>query len=194
MIISEVNVKEIELLDDASGILVKKIKPNFKLLGPKFGSDMRYAVAAIQKFTQKDINKIERDGNIVITVNNNSVNLSLDEVEIASQDIEGWLVANQGGLTVALDINLTEKLKNEGVARELVNRIQNLRKDSGFEVTDKIEVHIQKDGIVEHAISENENYIKNETLTKKLLCLDSVTGGIEITFDNINTKLSIQKS
>ncbi len=155
---------------------------------------MRYAVAAIQKFTQKDINKIERDGNIVISINNNSVNLSLSEVEIVSQDIEGWLVANQGGLTVALDINLTEKLKNEGVARELVNRIQNLRKDSGFEVTDKIEVLIQNDGFVEHAISENENYIKNETLTKKLLCLDSVTGGIDIIFDNINSKLSIQKS
>lgn len=194
LIISEVNVKEIELLDDASGILVKKIKPNFKLLGPKFGVDMRFAVAEIQKFTQKDINKIERAGFIVITVNNNSVNLSIDEVEITSQDIEGWLVANQGSLTVALDIHLTEKLKNEGVARELVNRIQNLRKDSGFEVTDKIEVHIQNDGLVEHAISENENYIKNETLTKKLLCLDSVTGGIDIIFDNINTKLSIQKS
>ena len=194
LILSEVNVKELELLDDASGILIKKIKPNFKLLGPKFGADMRFAVAEIGKFTQKEIATIEKQGTISLNINNKLVDLTLDEVEISSQDIEGWLVANQGDLTVALDINLTEKLKNEGIARELVNRIQNLRKESGFEVTDKIEVHLQKDGFVETAIAENELYIKNETLTKKLLCLDSVTGGIELTFDNINTKLSIQKS
>lgn len=155
---------------------------------------MRFAVAEIGKFTQKEIATIEKQGTISLNINNKLVDLTLDEVEISSQDIEGWLVANQGDLTVALDINLTEKLKNEGIARELVNRIQNLRKESGFEVTDKIEVHLQKDGFVETAIAENELYIKNETLTKKLLCLDSVTGGIEITFDNINTKLSIQKS
>jgi isoleucyl-tRNA synthetase len=194
LIKSEVNVKEIQLLDDASGILVKKIKPNFKVLGPKFGKNMRFVGAELQKFTQKDIAKIESDGKIDITIDNNLVTLTLDEVEIASQDIEGWLVTNQGNLTVALDVTLDDKLKHEGVARELVNRIQNLRKESGFEVTDKIEVSFQKDGFVEKAINENENYIKTETLTNKLLCLTSVRDGIDIRFDNINTKIVIKKA
>jgi len=194
LIISEVNVKEIQLLDDASGILVKKIKPNFKVLGPKFGAKMRFVGAEIQKFTQKDIAKIESNGQIDIKIDNNLVALTLNEVEISSQDIEGWLVANQGNLTVALDVTLDDKLKNEGIARELVNRIQNLRKESGFEVTDKIEIHFQKDGFVELAIAENENYIKTETLTNKLLCLESVKDGLDITFDHINTKLVIKKA
>ncbi|MFK5891274.1 MAG: DUF5915 domain-containing protein, partial [Flavobacteriaceae bacterium] len=194
LIKSEVNVKEIQLLDDASGILVKKIKPNFKVLGPKFGKNMRFVGAELQKFTQDDIAKIESDGKIDITIDNNLVTLTFDEVEIASQDIEGWLVANQGNLTVALDVTLDDKLKNEGIARELVNRIQNLRKESGFEVTDKIEVHIQKDGLVELAIAENENYIKTETLTNKLLSLESVKNGLDIKFDNVNTKLIIIKA
>jgi isoleucyl-tRNA synthetase len=194
LIKSEVNVKKIELLDDASGILVKKIKPNFKVLGPKFGKNMRFLGAEIQKFTQKDIAKIESDGKINIEIDNNLVTLTLDEVEISSQDIEGWLVANQGNLTVALDVTIDDKLKNEGIARELVNRIQNLRKESGFDVTDKIEIHFQKDGMVELAIAENENYIKTETLTNKLLCLESVKNGLDITFDQINTKLVIKKA
>ncbi len=194
LIKSEVNVKKIELLDDASGILVKKIKPNFKVLGPKFGKNMRFVGAEIQKFTQKDIAKIESEGKINIEIDNNLVTLTLDEVEISSQDIEGWLVANQGNLTVALDVTIDAKLKNEGIARELVNRIQNLRKESGFDVTDKIEIHIQKDGLVELAIAENENYIKTETLTNKLLCLESVKNGLDITFDQIKTKLVIKKA
>jgi len=194
LIMSEVNVKEVQLLDDASGILVKKIKPNFKVLGPKFGKNMRFVNAELQKFTQSDIAKIEADGKIDIKVNNNLVTLTLDEVEISSQDIEGWLVANQGNLTVALDVTLNDKLKNEGIARELVNRIQNLRKESGFDVTDRIEVHIEKDGLIEEAIAENENYIKTETLTNNLLCLTSVTEGLEVTFDDIKTRVLIKKA
>jgi len=194
LILSEVNVKEMQLLDDTSGILVKKIKPNFKVLGPKFGKNMRIVGAEIQKFTQKDITKIESDGEININIDNNSVTLTLDEVEISSQDIEGWLVANQGNLTVALDVTLDDKLRNEGVARELVNRIQNLRKESGFEVTDKIEIQFQKDGYIEKAISENEKYIKTETLTNNLLCLESVKDGLDIIFDKINSKIVIKKA
>ena len=193
LIKSEVNVKEIQLLDDASDILVKKIKPNFRVLGPKYGKNMLFVNAEIQKFTQKDIVKLETEGKIAINIDNNLVNLTIDEVEVLSQDIEGWLVANQGNLTVALDITLNEKLINEGIARELVNRIQNLRKESGFEVTDKIEIHFQKDGLVEMAISENENYIKTETLANKLLCLESIKEGLDIKFDQINTKLEIKK-
>jgi len=194
LIIAEVNVKEIELIDDASGILVKNIKPNFKVLGPRFGRDMRLVAGEVQKFEQKDINKIEKDGEIAIEINGENIILTLEEVEITSQDIEGWLVANQGNLTVALDVTITDDLRKEGIARELVNRIQNLRKESGLEVTDKIKLSIKKDGIVDDAVLINENYIKNETLTNELILKDDVKKGIDIVFDNVNTKLFIEKN
>jgi isoleucyl-tRNA synthetase len=143
LIKSEVNVKEIELIDDASGILVKSIKPNFKTLGPRFGKDMRFVASAINAMNAADITTIENEGKITVDINGKSVTLAPEDVEITSQDIEGWLVASSGPLTVALDVTLNDALKNEGIARELVNRIQNLRKDSGFEVTDKIEVQTQ---------------------------------------------------
>ncbi len=193
LIKSEVNVKEIELIDDASGILVKNIKPNFKVLGPRFGKDMKLIASKIMSMDAEDIAIIEKEGQIPIDINGKIVNLDVDDVDITSQDIEGWLVASSGSLTVALDVTLTEVLRSEGVARELVNRIQNLRKDSGFEVTDKIDVKFQKDGKVEKAISENMEYIKNETLTAVLDLADQVTNGIDITFDDVETKLSIKK-
>ena len=191
LILSE--VKELELIDDASGILVKNIKPNFKVLGPKYGKDMKRISEAVQLFSQEDINKIEKEGEISLAVDEKNITLTLDEVEISSQDIEGWLVANQGALTVALDITISEALRKEGIARELINRIQNLRKDSGFEVTDKIKLKVQKDGVVETAITDNKEYIKNETLTKELIFEDDIKNGIEIAFDNVNTKLLIEK-
>ncbi len=193
LIKAEVNVKEIELIDDASGILVKNIKPNFKVLGPRFGKDMRFVAAEIQKLTQEDILAVEKQEQISFEVNGENVTLTLDEVEISSQDIEGWLVANQGNLTVALDVTISEKLRKEGIARELINRIQNLRKESGFDVTDKIKVQIQKDGIVDVAILEYEEYIKTETLTEKLMLEDTIENGIEIAFDEVQTKLLIEK-
>ena len=193
LIKSEVNVKEIELIDDASGILVKTIKPNFKVLGPKFGKDMRFVAQAIQNLTQDDITTIEKEGKITLTINENVVNLTINEVEIISQDIEGWLVANQGNLTVALDITITDELRKEGNARELVNRVQNLRKESGFDVTDKIRLVIQKNEILEQSISANEQYIKTETLTNELVFKDIVEKGTEIAFDDVNTKILIQK-
>tara|TARA_R110002073_G_scaffold40547_6_gene115435 strand:- start:98069 stop:101473 length:3405 start_codon:yes stop_codon:yes gene_type:complete len=194
LIIAEVNVKEIELIDDASGILVKNIKPNFKVLGPRFGKEMRLVAAEVQKLTQKDINKIEKEGNVSIAINGENVNLSLEEVEISSQDIEGWLVANQGNLTVALDVTISDELRKEGIARELINRIQNFRKESGLEVTDKIKLSIKKDGIVDEAILANRNYIENETLTNELVLIDDLEEGIEIVFDDVNTKLLIEKN
>jgi len=193
LILSEVNVKELELIDDTSGILVKNIKPNFKILGPKFGKEMKTVVTKIQNFNKDDIEKIEKEGEINIEINGKYITLAESDVEITSQDIEGWLVANQGNLTVALDISLTEELQKEGIARELVNRIQNLRKDSGLEVTDKIKLYLQKDGIVENAALENADYIKNETLTKELIFEDKLTEGIDINFDQIKSKLLITK-
>ena len=193
LIKSEVNVKEIQLLDDASGILVKQIKPNFKVLGPKFGKDMRLVARAVASFNQEDIQKIEQEGEISIEIENKSINLQLQDVEISSQDIEGWLVATSGTITVALDVTINEDLRKEGIARELVNRIQNLRKESGFEVTDKIEIKILKDGLVEDAVESNLSYIKTETLTAELNFEEKLEIGTVIAFDEVNTKLFIQK-
>lgn len=189
----EVNVKEMELLEDASDILVKQIKPNFKVLGPRFGKEMKLISSIIAKFTSEDIKKIEQNGEINVEINGKNTILGIEDVEITSQDIEGWLVANEGALTVALDVTITDDLRKEGIARELVNRIQNLRKDSGFEVTDRIDVKLQKDDNIVNAINTNLEYIKAETLTEELEIIDNVNNGIEIAFDNINTKLFIKK-
>ena len=189
----EVNVKEVELLEDASDILVKQIKPNFKALGPRFGKDMKLIANSIQKLQANDIKQIEEKGVLDIEINGKSIRLQLDDVEITSQDIEGWLVANQGAMTVALDVTISEPLRSEGIARELVNRIQNLRKDSGFEVTDRIEVFLQADENIENAIKLNLEYIKLETLTDELHLVAQLDKGIEVSFDSVNSKLHIQK-
>lgn len=193
LIKAEVNVKEIELLDDASGVLVKQIKPNFKALGPRFGKDMGLISKKIHDLSAEQINELDRNGLLVIDLSGKSITLTKEDVEISSQDIEGWLVANSGNITVALDITLTPELKNEGIARELVNRIQNLRKDSGFEVTDKIIVHLQKNLALEEAVKANESYIKSETLTNELVFEEKIEKGIEIEFDDIKTVLTITK-
>jgi isoleucyl-tRNA synthetase len=189
----EVNVKEIELLDDASGILVKQIKPNFKTLGPKFGRDMKSISNAIQNFSQEDIIKIEKDGNLSINIDEKIIHLDVTDVEISSKDIEGWLVANANGLTVALDVTISEDLRKEGVARELVNRIQNVRKDSGLEVTDKIKLTVLNFENLQTSVEENKAYIMSETLTSEMVFVDSLTDGVEIEFDNIKSKILINK-
>jgi len=193
LIKSEVNVKEVQVLEDASDILVKQIKPNFKILGPRFGKDMKAVAQAVNNFTSDDIKNIEQNGIFDVEINGKSITLEKSDVEITSQDIEGWLVASSGALTVALDVTLTDDLKKEGIARELVNRIQNLRKDSGFELTDRIAVQFQKDEHIINAINKNLDYIKTETLTDELEILDDLNNGIEIVFDDVNTKLFIQK-
>ena len=193
LIKAEVNVKEILLLDDASGILVKQIKPNFKALGPRFGKDMGLISKEIQGFSAHKINTLEHAGTIDVVIGEKSITLTLEDVEISSQDIEGWLVANSSGITVALDIVISPELKKEGIARELVNRIQNIRKDSGFEVTDKIKVHLQQNDVLKEAVGSNEEYIKSETLTEELVFDEEIENGIEIEFDEIKTKIKITK-
>ena len=189
----EVNVKEIELIDEGSGILVKQIKPDFKKLGPRFGQDMKAIAQAINGFGQEEIAILEKEGSIEVAYNGKNSTLSLDDVIISSQDIEGWLVANAGGVTVALDVTITPALKNEGIARELINRIQNLRKDSGFEVTDRVEIRLQKEATLQSAIAQNIEYIKQETLTEILEFQEAMEDGTEIAFDGIETRLSIKK-
>tara|TARA_B110000908_G_scaffold69849_1_gene84216 strand:+ start:1024 stop:4431 length:3408 start_codon:yes stop_codon:yes gene_type:complete len=189
----EVNIKEIQILEDASDILIKQIKPNFKALGPKFGKEMRLIAAEVQQFTQEDIVKIEKFGNISLEINGKEITLEREDVEISSKDIEGWLVANEGGLTVALDVTITEDLRKEGVARELVNRIQNARKDAGLEVTDKIRLTVLNFENLQHSIQENKAYIMSETLTQELVFVAALEAGTEIAFDTIKSRILIEK-
>jgi isoleucyl-tRNA synthetase len=193
LIKAEVNVKEIALLEDASGVLVKQIKPNFKALGPRFGKDMGLIAKEIQAFSQEQINELDKSGELTISVSEKSITLTVEDVEITSQDIPGWLVASSNGITVALDITISEALRKEGIARELVNRIQNIRKDSGFEVTDKIKVQILKNDSIEQAVIANESYIKSETLTKELVFVLEIKIGTEIEFDELKTTILISK-
>ena len=193
LIKSEVNVKEIELIGNSSGILIKKAKPNFKTLGPKLGKKLSKVITRINQLNDLDIEKIESGSSIIVDIEGDELVLEPTDIEIVSEDIEGWLVASEKGITVALDITLNERLINEGICRELVNKIQTLRKDSGLQVTDKIILKIQKDIIIEKAIFENQNYILNETLAENLEFVDSIEDGVEIQFDNINSKLYLTK-
>jgi isoleucyl-tRNA synthetase len=174
IILSEVNVKEVEFLVDAAGIISKKIKANFKTLGPKYGKLMKQISGEIANFSQEDISKLERSGKYDLGVNGETNTLSLDDVEIQTEDVPGWLVASEGGLTIALDINLTEELKQEGIAREFINKIQNIRKDSDFEVTDRIVLKIQKDERFNLAVENFRDYISNQTLASELVMVDQI--------------------
>ena len=193
LILAEVNVKEIVFLEDDSEIVVKQIKPNFKALGPKFGKDMNLIAKEIQGLSKVSIKEIENNGFLNLTIQNKDVILTNEDVEITSQDIPGWLVANSNGLTVALDISISESLKNEGIARELVNRIQNIRKDAGFEVTDKIKVEIESNELLEKAVNTNLEYIKSETLTQELLFSAVITSGTEVEFDEHKIRIAVSK-
>ena len=189
----EVNIKEIQLLEDASDILVKQIKPNFKTLGPKFGKEMKLIANSIRSFTKEDILKIELEGKIPVELDGKMINLELSDVEISSKDIEGWLVANEGAITVALDVTISEELRKEGIARELINRIQNARKDSGLEVTDRIKLTVLNFGDLQEAINDNKEYIMSETLTDELVFVDQLIDWLDIEFDTIKSKILIYK-
>jgi len=157
------------------------------------GKALVLATNKIQNFNSSDIQKIENGESITIEVNSEKIVLDSADLEIISEDIEGWLVASENNITVALDIQLNEALINEGICRELINRIQNLRKETGLLVTDKINLKIQSNNLIEKAIFENRNYLLNETLSENLEIIDVLNEGLEVKFDNINTKLSITK-
>ncbi len=183
LVLNEVNVKDIEYITDTAGILVKKIKPNFKTLGPRFGKQMKEVSGAINALSQEDITAFEKAGSFAIRVAGESVLLDLEDVEIISEDIPGWLVANEGSLTVALDIHITEELRQEGVARELINRIQNIRKESGFDVTDKIEVLIERHELINDAVESHGNYIGSQTLANSILLKDTLENQVSKRID-----------
>jgi isoleucyl-tRNA synthetase len=172
IILSEVNVKEVEFLTDTAGIISKKIKANFKTLGPKYGKLMKQISGEIAGFNQDDISTIEKTGVYDLNIDGEQLKISLEDVEIQTEDIPGWLVASEGGLTIALDINLTEELKQEGIAREFINKIQNIRKESDFEVTDRIVVRIQKHEFYNEAVLLFKDYISNQTLASELELVD----------------------
>jgi isoleucyl-tRNA synthetase len=174
IILSEVNVKEVEFLTDAAGIISKKIKANFKTLGPKYGKLMKQISGEIAGFSQQDISNLEKDGSCNLNIHGETILLSLEDVEIQAEDIPGWLVASEGGLTIALDIHLTEELKQEGIAREFINKIQNIRKESDFEVTDRIVLKIQKHDFYDLAIANFKDYISNQTLASGLIMVDQL--------------------
>ena len=188
IILSEVNVKSVEFLDDESGILKKKVKANFKALGPKFGKDMKTVADTIQNMNADELKSLEKTGNI----NLNGFELTLSDVEILTEDIPGWLVAVEGGITVALDINLSEELKQEGIARDFVNRIQNLRKESGFEVTDKIAIQLENTNEeVSKAVNNFKSYISTEVQALELEITDAVSDAVEVEMDEIKLKVKI---
>jgi len=196
LILAETNVKELEYLVDTEGVLVKKIKPNFKTLGPKYGKIMKQIAAVVNQFNQEDIAEIESNGSKELTIEGQEVLLELTDVEITTQDIPGWLVTSEGGITVALDITITDELKSEGMAREFVNRIQNLRKESGLEVTDKIHLKIVQHSEINNAINNNKNYICSETLAGQLDLVDELkqNEGISVELENdVTTLISIEK-
>lgn len=191
----EVNVKEIQLLtnEEASHLLVKSIKPNFKTLGPKHGQDMKAISVATAKLTNDDIVKLESEGKFSLNLEDKTIELGLEDFEISAKDIPGWTVTSNGNLTVALDIQLTDELRSEGVARELVNRIQNLRKENGLEVTDKIRLILKNDDKIETSVIQNKDYICSETLAAELLLQSEIEGATKIEIDDLITEISISK-
>ena len=194
LILSEVNVKGIEYIDDTSGILVKKIKPNFKKLGQVYGPRLKEVAAAIQKMNQEDINQLEKENGFAITLESESVTITPEDVEISSEDIPGWLVASEGKLTVALDITLTESLKQEGIARDLVNRIQNLRKDSGLDVQDRIRISLLNNNAeVNAAVQAFEKYISEETQASGVQLTEMMADGTALEIDEytLTAKLEV---
>ena len=193
-IISEINVKSIEFLDNKDSLLIKELKPNFKVLGPKYGAIINSVASRIRGFSQDEIEAFENKGESTFKIDDTDVIIYLDDVEINYKDIEGLSVASGNGITIALDLKLNDSLINEGIARELVNRIQNLRKSKGLDVTDKIEINIKKSQKLENAIKLNLDYIKGETLANKLYFSENFEyEGETLEFDDINTVITINK-
>ncbi len=194
LILNEVNVKELKFVDNAAGILVKKIKPDFKKLGPRYGKIMKALAAAIQAMSQDEINAFEKAGTFTLTVEGQEAMIERADVEIISEDIPGWLVANEGRLTVALDITVTENLRKEGLARELVNRIQNLRKSSGYDITDKISVTVLSNDGMDEAIKDFNSYIANQVLAVSVEITDVISDAAEMDFEDFKFSVRIEKA
>jgi isoleucyl-tRNA synthetase len=195
LILAEVNVKEVEYIDDTASILVKKIKPNFKALGPRYGKLMKEISNHISTLTAQQIVSFEANGTYNFNINGEQIALTTEDVEIISEDIPGWQVANEGKLTVALDVTVSDDLRYEGIAREFVNRIQNIRKENGFDVTDKITVLIEKNNAVNEAVNRHSAYIASQTLATTVELTGSFTENAkDIEIDEIVVKVEVRKN
>lgn len=193
LILSEVNIKKIEYIEDTSGVVVKKIKPNFKKLGKEYGPRLKEVGAAISAMTQDDIQKLEKENAFKLQLSSDVVQITLEDVEITSEDIPGWSVASENGVTVALDITITEELKKEGIARDVVNRVQNMRKDMGLEVQDKIKITIQKkDELIDSALLANKEYICSETQALSLVLTENLKDGKLVEMDEHQLVMKIE--
>lgn len=193
LILNEVNVKELLFVDSANEMLVKKVKPDFKKLGPRYGKIMKQLAVKIQEMGNSDINKLESNGTFLLSIDGKEVSIGLDDVEVISEDIPGWLVGNEGRLTVALDITISDKLRKEGIARELVNRIQNSRKAKDFEITDRVIVKITSNSTIDDAIIENDLYIRNQVLADEILIVDDIMEEV-IEIDDISLYISVYRN
>lgn len=194
IILSEVNIKELALLRDTEGMFVKVIKPNFKTIGPRYGKQMKSIASMVKDWGQEEIAAVEANDGWSGEVDGESIELSMDDFEIRAQDIPGWEVASEGGVTVALDIQLNEALEQEGIAREMVNRIQNLRKDSGFDVTDRIQLHVLSNARIDPAIESNKDYICSETLTGQLELVEQLEDGVEVELaEGVKTRMAVSR-
>ena len=196
LILGEVNIKELEFIEDTAGVITKRIKPNFKTLGPRYGKQMKQISALVGAFSQADIAQLERIGSWTADIDGVRIEATTADFDIASEDMPGWLVATEGKLTVAMDITVTEELRREGMARELVNRIQNIRKDSGFEVTDKIRVRIESHPQIDGAVESYGDYIAAQTLSVEVALADSLSGeGVQaVEFDELTVRLFVEKA
>ena len=193
LILSEVNVKRIEFVKDTEGMVKKKAKPNFKILGKKLGADMKVARSIISAWDNATIGLLEAAGRIELLAGEKSYSIELSEVEILTEDIEGWLVTSDKGLTVALDIQIDDQLRNEGYAREMVNKIQNQRKENDYEVTDRIVIHIQNNPAMQEAVNQFGDYICNETLATSIVWETSLAGGMEYEVNDLHIFMEIKK-
>ena len=194
LICAEINVKHVEFLEaDTSGVLVKSVKPNFKRLGQQYGPRLKAVGARIQAMTALEISALERDGNLLVDVEGQPLTLTLDDVEVRTDDLPGWLVATDGPLTVALDVTLTDELRQEGLARELVNRLQNLRKDSGLEVQDKISVSLgNSSAALNQVVAAFDAYIREEIQAVALTLVADVSAGTKLDFDDFSVTASLK--
>ena len=193
IVMSEVNVKDIKLVDGSNGILVKRIKPDFKKLGPKCGKNMKQVAAALQNMEQAAIAQFEKEGQYTFAIEGQDIVVSTEDVTIFSEDIPGWSVANDGNITIALDITLTDELINEGIARELINRIQNIRKSSGLEITDRIQVSVSGNEAIEYAISQHKAYIASQVLAQNIVVTENLTNATEVDFDGVPVFILVEK-
>lgn len=191
LILSETNIKEVDFIKDTAGFIKKKVKPNFKALGAKVGKDMKLVTEAINNMSQEDLAKFEREGSIAIL--NTPYTILLSDVEIIAEDIPGWQVTNLGNLTVALDVSITPELKREGLSRELINRIQNLRKELNFEVTDRINVNLQNDNVIADAVMQNKAYICAEILADDMILSENIANGNKIVIEDVELQILIAK-